>query len=819
MSKIEIGKFTNALLKGKTEEDIKNAYAKHFDIQYDTSERIDLYTPQVLFEFKYDKNLENLKVRATILAQILYYVRRLKYGHTDKQIPPILCLANHDGAILTETIQWIEYYTDIDVKYDWDLTPSIPDPKLVNDLSNNQILKDIHVYKIQELAGYSEFSDLLQKYLSSQYESNRIDKKIITESNFEDVFNYWNSIFGDQVRNGLKTSRYFVCDIQQGRTFFQKSDSKVVFMFSGEEARVKKILSRDYEHFWNLYQKVESADIIRSIIAKIDRLTDETLRRFYGEFFTPVRFAKKALDYIEKTIGKEWWKTGEYRLWDMAAGTGNLQYHLPVDALKYSYLSTIYKEDVEHCMRLFPDANCFQYDYLNDDIENLFPNGNINFAYQWKLPEKLRNDLQNTKIKWIILINPPFATSQKAGTSGGSKQSVSDTKLRKVMHKNDLGEVSRELFSQFLYRIKREFENKITYLGLFAPTKYINSNNDQKFRDTIFQFTFEKGFLFSSVNFSGTSRSNQFPIGFIIWNINKTKKLAEQKIELDLFDENIEKLGQKTIKSVHKEKFLSKWIKRQAATIKFPPVGSAINVKSNNKDTRDRVTKGFLVSLMCGGNDVQHQGKTCLLSMPYVSAGALSVTKENFEKAMVIHAVRRIPKDTWLIHSDQFMQPTGILTDEFTTDCAIWNLFSNSNQTVAMRNVVYEKETYQIHNQFFPFLLAEIKKWKISDSEISISTAKDEDRFLSKWLTDKKLSAESEQLLNKGKEIYQFYFENLNQLRTTKFKIETWDAGWWQIRNALSDVNMANELFDELKILHNILKEKLLPQIYEFGFI
>lgn len=819
MSKVEINRFTNALQKGKTEEDIKNAYAKHFDIQYDTSDHLDLYTPQVLFEFKYDKNLENLKVRATILAQILYYVRRFKFGHTNKPIPPILCLANHDGAILAETIQWSEYYTDINEKYDWDLTPSNPDQKLVNDLTNNQILKDIHVYKIQELAGYTEFSDLLQKYLASQYELRLIDKKIITESNFEDVYNYWNSIFGDQVRNGLKTSRYFVCDIQQGRTFLQKSDSKVVFMFAGEEARVKKILSRDYEHFWNLYQKVESADIIRSIIAKIDRLTDETLRRFYGEFFTPVRFAKKALDYIEKTVGKNYWQSGEYRLWDMAAGTGNLQYHLPVDALKYCYLSTIYKEDVEHCMRLFPDANCFQYDYLNDDIENLFPNGNINFAFQWKLPEKLRNDLQNPKIKWIILINPPFATSQKAGTSGGSKQSVSDTKLRKVMHKNDLGEVSRELSSQFLFRIKKEFENKIAHLGLFYKIKYINSHNDQNFRDKIFQFTFEKGFMFSSANFSGTSKSNAFPVGFLLWNLNKPKRLEEQKIEIDLFNENIEKIGTKTIEAVNRDKSLSKWIKRPAATIVFPPFGSAIEIKSENKDKRDRIAKNFIASLMCKGNDFQNQNFTALLSGPYVSAGALSIVPENFEKSMVIHAVRRIPKATWINDRDQFMQPVTDLSDEFVIDCAIWNLFSNSNQTVALKNIVYKKETYQIHNQLFPFLLTEIKKWKVSDSEINISMAKDDDRFFANWLKIKNISTESNQLFNKAKEIYQYYFENLNQLRTPKYKIETWDAGWWQIRNALTDVNMASDLFDELKELHNKLRDKLLPQIDNYKFV
>ena len=819
MSKPEINKFIIALQKGKTEEDIKNAYAKHFDIQYDTSERIDLYTPQVLFEFKYEKNLENLKVRSEILAQILYYVRRLKFGHTDKQIPPVLCLANHDGAILTETILWSEYYTDQNRKYDWDLTPSIPDRNLINDLCENQILKDIHVYKIQEPSGYAEFADLLQKYLSLQYSFDFLDKKIITESNFEDVFNYWNSIFGDQVRNGLKTSRYFVCDIQEGRTFFQKNESKVVFMFSGEEARVKKIISRDYEHFWKLYQKVESADIIRSIIAKIDRLTDDTLRRFYGEFFTPVRFAEKALDYIEKTIGKEWWKTGEYRLWDMAAGTGNLQYHLPVDSLKYCYLSTIYKEDVEHCTRLFPDANCFQYDYLNDDVENVFPNGNINFISHWKLPEKLRNDLQNPGIKWIILINPPFATSQTAGANSESKQGVSDTKIRKIMHKNDLGEVSRELFSQFIYRVKKEFENKKAYLALFSKIKYLNAPNDRKLRENVFDFTFENGFMFSSANFSGTSRSSQFPVGFLLWNLSKITKLNKQKIIIDIFNEKVEKNGKKHILIENKSANLSKWIKRPPATIKFPPVGSAINLKPNNKDRRDRIAKDFIASFMCAGNNFQFQNQTALFSMPSASAGALSVTPENFEQSMIVHAVRRIPKATWLNDRDQFLQPTQKPSTEFITDCTIWNLFSNSNQTAALRNVVYEKETYQIHNRFFPFLLSEIKKWKCTDSEITISMAKDEDRFLALWLKNKELSVESRELLEKGKEIFKFYFENINQLRTPKFKIETWDAGWWQVRNALSDVNMARNLFEDLKILHNKLKDKLLHKVYEYGFL
>ncbi len=70
---------------------------------------------------------------------------------------------------------------------------------------------------------------------------------------------------------------------------------------------------------------------------------------------------------------------------------------------------------------------------------------------------------------------------------------------------------------------------------------------------------------------------------------------------------------------------------------------------------------------------------------------------------MVVHAVRRIPKVTWLNDRDQFMQPKGELSSEFVTDCAVWNLFSNSNQTAALRNVQYQGATYQVNNHFFPF--------------------------------------------------------------------------------------------------------------------
>ncbi|WP_154656985.1 hypothetical protein [Hugenholtzia roseola] len=820
----DFGSFTQALAQSGTEEDVKSLYAQHFDLKYNTKDRHDLYTPEVLFEFKYEAHFETRKNTARVLAQMLYYVRRLKFGLTDKRISSYLCLADKKAALLLPTALWKEFYTDPQDLYDWDLTPSNPDTRLIADLAQSDKLKNAKVFSFESQPDYEVFYERLSLALKGTLPLEGFDKKLITEENFESVFVYWNQIFGDSVRNGFKTSRYFVSDIQQGNTIFLKEQSKAFFRIGQSgEIKEKKIFAKDYEYFWEIYERVQEPAVMRSILAKIDRLTDETMRRFHGEFFTPLPFAQKTLEYIEKTLGKAWWKTGKYRLWDMAAGTGNLEYHLPTEALPFCYLSTLYKEDVEHCEKLFPKATIFQYDYLNDDVGNVFLNGSAHlFNITWKLPEKLRQDLADPNLTWIILINPPFATSSLAGTNETNKAGVSDTKLRKMMHKENLGEVSRELFAQFLYRIKYEFDNKKTFLGLFSTLKYLNSNNDQKFRDTIFQFKFENGFAFSSANFSGTSKASPFPVGFLLWNLAEQTPIEKQELRLDVFNHQVEKIGVKEIVVAHRSNFLNKWIKRPKGIKKFPPFSSGITIKPNTKDVRDRISENFIASLMCASNDLQHQNFTALLSGPYVSAGSLSIEPDNFEKAMVVHAVRRLPKATWLNDRDQFMQPQKEVPLQFILDATVWNLYCNSNQTVALKNINYKNEIYQIENHFFPFLKAEISQWKISDSDVRDSLlAHSEERFMAQWLEKNKtqFSKEALAVLAAGKALWQFYFERLNELNTPKFKIQTWDAGYWQVRNALADQNIGEKETLFLKQKHNLLKAKLLPQVYELGFL
>lgn len=554
----------------------------------------------------------------------------------------------------------------------------------------------------------------------------------------------------------------------------------------------------------------------KAFMQNIDRLTDESQRRFEGEFYTPLRFAKKAIHYLTETLGKKWYKSGKYRIWDMAAGTGNLEYHLPADAYKFLYMSTLHASEADHLKKVFPGATCFQYDYLNDDVEHLFCNGAPLFDPVWKLPQKLREELKDPNITWIVYINPPFATAQVGGAKGESKKNVSRTAIEKVMDKEQLGHAKRELFAQFMFRITRELPQK-TYLGMFSKLKYLNAPDSIEFRNQFFNFKYEKGFLFKSTTFHGVE--GKYPICFLIWNLSK--KGTNKTVEIDITNEDAETIGIKHLRIIDKNEVLNNWFPRPQNSNDYalPPLSNGITVKSDNKDIRHRARPDFLASICSNGNDFQHAKYVVILSSPNASAGAFSVIKENFEKSLVLHAVKKIPKPTWLNDRNQFLIPHTEPNETFTNNCVVWSLFAPSNETTALKNVPYLGNVYQIKNHFFPFLLDEVKTWIVRDDDFKQQIENDQDRFVAEWLQTHQLSDEAKLVVEKAREVYKTYFAHLHQMATHKWKINTWDAGWYQIRRCLSEHNFGIDEIEALNTAQEVLASKILPQIEVYGFL
>jgi len=806
--------FNNRLRKARTEETVKAVYAKYFKIEYNTADKHDLYTSKVLFEFKHEKNFKNLKVLATVVAQMLYYIRRLKYEDMQKTIPYYLCLADKNTASIFPTNTWSSYYSNDN--YDWERPPSKPDPKLIDHIVKEPNTGMLHIYRLNLKGEHSVFKRKLETALNPQFILDYGDRKDINEDNFEAVFDHWSNILGKYIVNGYKDSFYFLSNIQKDKIIIDRENNRVVFTFEDRNSKNQKILMKDYDYFWDIYDYVSSQDIINGIHAKLDRLTDENQRRFEGEFYTPLKFGKKAIKYLTETLGQNWYKSGKYRIWDMAAGTGNLEYHLPAESYQYLYMSTLHSSEADHLKKVFPKATCFQYDYLNDDVEYIKVEDNLPFEPNWKLPLKLRNELNDKSITWVVYINPPFATAQVGGAKGESKKGVSKTKVESWMNEKNTGHAKRELFAQFMFRIVQEFP-KSTYLGMFSKLKYLNAPDSIAFRDEYFSCKYESGFMFKSTNFNGVT--GKYPIGFLLWNLSKTRE--SNIVDIDIANDNTTTVGVKHLELIDKEDVLNKWFKRPVNSKNFilPPLSNGITVKANNTDTRHRARPDFLASICSKGNDFQNANYVVILSSPSVSAGAFTVNKENFEKSLTLHAVRKIPKQTWLNDRNQFLTPRIEPSKEFYNDCVIWSLFASSNETTSLRDVEYLNEVFQIKNNFFPYVLSEVRTWGVKDPDFRQQMSNDVDRFVADWIQKKEFSDEAQKVLNQGKEVYRIFYSHLNVIATNDMKINSWDAGWYQIRRSLASHNIGLDELECLKSARDELAIKILPSIEKYGFL
>ena len=215
---------------------------------------------------------------------------------------------------------------------------------------------------------------------------------------------------------------------------------------------------------------------------------------------------------------------------------------------------------------------------------------------------------------------------------------------------------------------------------------------------------------------------------------------------------------------------------------------------------------------MSCGCDLQKQNLTAIFSAPQASAGSLSITKENFEKAMIIHTIRRVVKVNWINSSDQFCIPKNKLDKIFTLNCVIWSLFSSSNQTSAIDNIFYRDRYYKIDNHFYPFNYKEVY------CNCKIFNYDNEKRFAYEYLERNKeyISKEALNLINISKELYKFFYTNINKINIKKFKISLWDSGFWQIRKSLKEEKLALNIYYDIKKNREILKNIILESIDNF---
>jgi len=98
------------------------------------------------------------------------------------------------------------------------VSPSQPDVQLVTDLSRSEELVNTHIYKLTSFIDFQIFHDALQEIFTPQLQidfETGGDKKVITEENFEIVFEYWKEQIFEFYGGKTKLSKLFLTDIQK----------------------------------------------------------------------------------------------------------------------------------------------------------------------------------------------------------------------------------------------------------------------------------------------------------------------------------------------------------------------------------------------------------------------------------------------------------------------------------------------------------------------------------------------------------------------------------------------------------------------------
>lgn len=782
----------------KSEEDVKDIYIKALGLKSYTKGLIDIRTDEIWFEAKDTGKHSSY----AMFTQLLHYVQ---VGlNTGDNLPPFLAVIDTEKAAIMKTADVLPFLKKKTVK--WGKSASQYTPEALAEISS---YIGTHFVSFKISTHEEEFINTVK----SAIKSGDIIRTQITPDNLKQVFDKWVDMIGREIV-GVKEEDYallFFADIMHDGTVSTHANLPAellhkngapVFSLNGKNYELGN--KEGYRRFWAIYHKPPKAEYRDYLLERRDILIPLDERRFTGAYYTPLNVVDKAYDKLNETLGKNWQR--EYIVWDMCCGVGNLE-------VKHSnprniYMSTLEQADIDvmRATKTCVAAERFQYDYLNDDITD---DGKIDYSLTNKLPMGLRNAISDGK-KILVLINPPYAEAANSQGNAG-KSDVATTKIGALMNNTDYGYAARELFVQFVARIAIEIPTAT--LAMFSTLKYVNASNFQGFRQN-WNAKYLSGFIIHSKTFDGLT--GNFPIGFLIWQTNQSKKYIIDEIETEVLDIKANAIGDKKFYNLPNALFLNNWINRVRSNNEDAlPLKNSISPATSTRDVRGKKwADGAVGSLMCKGNDLQNSStSTALFSSGYCSAGACFVTPENLWQVAIVFAVRRLIKPTWINDRDQFLQPNQELPDEFKNDCLIWMLFSGSNLTASANDLEWNNKKWSIVNHFIPYCESEVNAIERFESD-----------FMVQYLADKTLSVESIAVLDAGRELWRAYFSHTD-VRSVRdeYKLNRADVGWYQIRNALKKRNESGDAayvdFSIFELAYATLSDKLRLLVYEYGFL
>jgi hypothetical protein len=794
------------LKSAKTEEDVKDAYVRALGLKKYSKNLVDIQTKEIWFEAK-----EAGTSPLAMFAQLLIYVKRAK--DDGEHLPPFLCVIDREKATLMDTANALPLFKDKSVNWPKNAASKVMDKTK----ASQEFVTKVSGYVSAHYVIYNMDSHEKEFIFAAKtaIKEGRIIRTEISADNLRQVFDKWIEMIGRELQDvpEVDYALLFFADIMHDGTRTAMADlparllfdnGKPVFALNGKNYDLAS--DRGYRNFWAIYHRPPEESIRSYLLERRDSLLPLDERSFKGAFYTPLKVVDKAYDLLAETLGKNWQQN--YIVWDMCCGVGNLE-------VKHSnhrniFMSTLDKADIDvmKASHTCVAATKFQYDYLNDDVNEF---GQIDYGLTNKVPKELQQAIADAKAKKkgakkiLVLMNPPYG--EAANTQGkAGKTDIANTGVALGMGK--LGYAARELFVQFLVRVEKELQGAT--IAMISKLKYINAPNFERFRE-YWQPHYLGGFVVHSKSFDGLK--GNFPIGLLIWDT--AKKSRWTTITTRVLDKDITEIGNKTFYKLPNDSFLSEWIPRSKknSTTVVPLINAITPIEKTEHIRNSTWSNDAVGHFFCNGNDFQNAGTMTAIFSSVASighAGGYYISPANLWQVAVVFAVRRLIAATWLNDRDQFLQASEPLTDEFKSDCLIWMLFNGSNLSAGADGLEWNGKQWSLTNHFIPF----------TETEVGAS-GRFASNFMSSYLQGKNFSSEARAVLDAGRELWRAYHATQMPWKIREeFKLNRPDVGWYQIRKAL-EANAENQVtdFGDFKDAYTTLGDKLRPMVYSLGFL
>lgn len=305
-------------------------------------------------------------------------------------------------------------------------------------------------------------------------------------------------------------------------------------------------------------------------------------------------------------------------------------------------------------------------------------------------------------------------------------------------------------------------------------------------------------------------------------NNTKTTKQVQTEFPVDLM-ENIDGqelvcIGTHLYYNLDGKVKMSDWV-RGVLPKCFKSVNTTDGIKvvsSTATNNHGTIADGSLGYLNLHGNCIEKNAQYVILaSLPCTDGHGLNLLPENFDRAVSGFAARRLVVDNVWNHQDCYMAPNTEHPKyaDWQKDCYIFSMFEAKSNQSSLKGAV-DGEAYDFKNNFYPFSKQDTYsflglQWK--------ENSKGETRFIADKLSD--LTPEGQKVLDDFKACLQTSAKARPAYHKAhpELQVNRWDCGWRQLKGLFEEA--CPDQFNQLKADFKALKDKMLPLVYELGFL